>query len=499
MKTRKKPATALFICLIVILFSFNIPARAQGQSKPNIVILFADDMGYGDPGSYGNPYIRTPNIDELARAGQRWTDFYVGAPVCSPSRGTLLTGQLPIRSGLYGSRIGVMFPGDRHGIPSSLLTMAEALKGSGYRTGIFGKWHLGDAPDQFPTRHGFDYWYGIPYSNDMNREGILDYDISLKVLNGTVQDKALVARAAADFRDGVRFFDNPKSEYWRIPLYRSENDGGTFHDALVENPLDQPTFTRRLTEEAIRFIQTNHTRPFLLYMPYSMPHLPVFASKDFQGKSLRGAYGDAVEEIDWSVGRIRATLESLGLSDNTLVIFSSDNGPWQAVSTFRAGSAGMLRGYKGTTWEGGMRVPGVFWWPGKIQPAEISDIGTTMDVYATVLGLAGVPLPAGTDGLDLSATLFNGAPGPRNEMPYYQQGKLKAYRKGNYKIVFFGGERSEIELPAPQLYDLHQDISERQDIAADRPDILNDLLAAVERHRLQVSVAEPIFDKRLAE
>lgn len=482
----------LLVLLLPLLLGLSLSAHAAG--KPNIVILFADDLGYADLGSYGNPYIRTPNLDRLARDGQRWTDFYVAAPVCSPSRGALLTGQLSVRSGLYGEKLHVMFPKDSHGIPERFLTLAEALKSAGYRTGMFGKWHLGDAPDNWPTRNGFDYWYGIPYSNDMDRVGDMDIDKKLKLL--TEGQSAELWKA---YQETIKLFYNPKSKYWNIPLYRSENVDGKFRDELVERPLDQPTLTRRLTEEAIGFIRKNHDGPFLVYLPYSMPHLPVFASEDFEGKSLRGAYGDAVEEIDWSVGRIRTTLEELGLAQNTLVVFTSDNGPWQAASTLRAGSAGVLRGNKGTTWEGGVREPGIFWWPGKIEPAVVSDIGSTLDLYATALGLAGVSLPPSTDGLDLTDTLLYGAPGPRTELPYYHRGHLKAYRKGNYKIVFFGGDRADQDLEKPQLYDLHQDIAEREDLAESRPDILKDMLDAAAKQRAQVTVAEPIFDMRLAE
>lgn len=467
-----------------------ISVSCGAQERPNVVILFPDDLGYADLGSYGNPYIRTPNLDQLAREGQRWTDFYVAAPVCSPSRGALLTGQLSVRSGLYGRQSHVMHPNDRHGIPEELLTMAEALKSAGYATGIFGKWHLGDAPEHYPTRNGFDYWYGVPYSNDMNRVGAPDIDDVLKAV--------AAGQPAADAeRELYESFVNPDFENYDVPLYRSTKTGNDFTDELIERPIDQTTLTKRLTEEAVRYIEANAAGPFLVYLPYSMPHLPVFASEAFAGHSLRGVYGDAVEEIDWSAGQVRATLERLDIADNTLVFFASDNGPWQVASTLNAGSAGVLRGDKGTTWEGGVRVPGIFWWPGRIESAVVSDIGSALDVYATVLTLAGVDLPEGTDGVDLAATLFDGQPGPRDEMPYYHKGHLKAYRKGNYKVVFFGGDRATVELEQPLLFDLRQDIEEQQDLAAERPEVLRDLLDAVERHRAGVAIAEPIFDRRL--
>jgi len=480
------------LLLLTALLGVAVSVQAQSSTPPNIVILFADDMGYADLGSYGNPYIRTPILDTLAREGQRWTDFYVASPVCSPSRGALMTGQISVKSGLYGRMLHVMLPDDSHGIPEETMTLAEALKSAGYRTGIFGKWHLGDDPQNYPTRNGFDYWYGVPYSNDMDRVGSIDVNEAARALASGQTEKLAALRA-----ESVKLFENPQSEYWNIPLYRSQKVHQEYRDELVERPIDQPTFTRRITEEAIRFIDENHEQPFFVYVPYSMPHLPVFASDAFDGKSLRGAYGDAVEEIDWSVGRIRETLENLGLAQNTLVFFSSDNGPWQAASTFGAGSAGMLRGNKGTVWEGGVRVPGIFWWPGHIKPGVVSDIGTTMDVFATALHLAKVPIPSDSDGFALTETLHHGAPGPRSEMPYYYKGHLKAYRKGKYKIVFFGGERNGTRLQKPLLYDLHQDIAERADISEERPDVVEDLIRAVERHRKDVTVADPIFDRRL--
>lgn len=464
------------------------------RARPNIVILFTDDMGYADTGSYGNPYIRTPNLDRLADEGQRWTDFYVAAPVCSPSRGALLTGQYPVRSGLYGREFGVMFPGDPNGIPADHVTLAEALKAAGYATGIFGKWHLGDAPEHYPTRHGFDYWYGTPFSNDMNARGRLPIEEVYRL-----RQAGETARVIDNIRNVfVPMLLHPVSDHFDVYSVRSVATDAGFDEQILERPIDQPTFTRKLTEEAIRFIGENRERPFLVYLPYSMPHLPIFASEAFTGRSLRGAYGDTIEEIDWSVGRIVETLEANGLAANTLVVFSSDNGPWQAISTELSGSAGPLRGSKGTVYEGGVRVPGIFWWPGRIAPAVVSDIGTTMDVYATALTLAGVDLPAPTDGLDLSDVLLHGGSSPRRELAYYQTGILKAYRRDGYKLHFFESESSREPLATPELYDLSQDVGERHDVAAEHPDVIAAMLEAVERHRQQTPVAEPVFDKRYA-
>ena len=481
----------LVALVLFSLLGFASYSYLQETPKPNMVIFFVDDLGYADLGSFGNPYIRTPHLDRMAMEGQRWTDFYVSAPVCSPSRGSLMTGQVPVRSGLYGERIHVLFPNDQYGMPQSAFTMAEAVKSAGYSTGIFGKWHLGDAPDTFPTRHGFDYWFGVPYSNDMNSLGSLDMTEVYR-LRAAGRD----AEASAGFANLYGYFRDPKVEYWDSPLWRSQKNDNGFEDAVIEQPINQHTLTKRITEEAVQFIEDNADTPFLAYIPHSMPHLPLFASDDFDGTSLRGPYGDVVEELDWSVGQVRAALERLGLAENTLVIFTSDNGPWQEANIEYSGSAGLLRGSKGSTWEGGVREPTIFWWPGKIQPGTISDIGSTMDVYATVLALSGVVSPNAVDGYSLAPTLFEGEPTARNEMPYYQRGILKAYRQGRYKIHFYDARVDEA-LDQPMLFDLMNDIGEVRDIARDNPDIVAQLTAAAEAYRQSVPVAEPIFDMRL--
>ena len=477
--------------VLIALFGFASYAFLQEEIKPNIVIFFVDDLGYADLGSFGNPYIRTPHLDRMALEGQRWTDFYVAAPVCSPSRGALMTGQVPVRSGLYGERIQVLFPNDIYGMPQSAFTMAEAVKSVGYSTGIFGKWHLGDSPDTFPTRHGFDYWFGVPYSNDMNSLGSLDMTEVYRL-----RTEGRDAEASASFANLYEYFKDPKVEYWDNPLWRSQSNNNGFEDAVIEQPINQHTLTKRITEEVVRFIEENSDQPFLAYIPHSMPHLPLFASEDFQGRSLRGAYGDVVEELDWSVGQVREALEQLGIEDNTLVIFTSDNGPWQQASIDNAGSAGVLRGSKGSTWEGGVREPTIFWWPGKIQPGIISDIGSTMDLYATVLALSGVVSPNAVDGYDLGPTLFEGRSGARQIMPYYQHGILKAFRQGRHKIHFYN-TRADETLEKPALYDLMNDIAEQEDIADQYPGIVAQLTQAAEIYGQSIPVAEPIFDMRL--
>ena len=443
------------------------PARS---GPPNVVIIFADDLGYGDLGAYGHPTIRTPNLDRMAAEGQRWTSFYSQAPVCSPSRAALLTGRIHLRSGMFGRRQGVFFQDSHHGLPDGEVTLAEALREAGYATGIVGKWHLGHQPEYRPLRHGFDSWFGIPYSNDM------DWQVP----------PGRNARRAAIF--------DPAIDYWHVPLMRN--------DVELERPADQTTITRRYTEEAVRFIRENRGGPFFLYVPHTMPHVPLFRSAAFAGRSAAGRYGDVIEEIDWSAGRILDTLREEALAERTLVIFSSDNGPWLSYRQ-HGGSAGLLRQGKGTTWEGGMRVPGIFWWPGTIEPGVVQEIGATTDLFTTIVPLAAgrVPDDRPLDGVDLSPVLFGTGPSPRDWMAYYRMGELYAYRRGPYKLHLvtegrygLGAERTEHD--PPLLFHLGEDPGENHDLAAERPDAVADLQAAVDAHRSGMTAAEPLFDAR---
>ena len=450
---------------------------APPTGPPNIVLLFADDMGYGDLGSYGHPYNRTPNIDQLAAEGQRWTDFYVAASVCTPSRGALLTGRIPVRTGIYGDQIPVYFPDDPGGLPAREVTMAEALQQVGYRTGIFGKWHLGDAKAAWPTRHGFDEWLGLPYSNDMNWVG------------GRTVEEAMIKYA------------DPKLEYWAVPLLRSSVSDDGYRDETLEQPAQQTTLTKRYTEAVIDFMRRSGDQPFFAYLPYTMPHTPLFRSAEFVQKSLGGRYGDVIEEIDWSVGEIKQALFDLGIADNTLVIFTSDNGPWLAMKT-EGGRSGLLRHGKGTTFEGGMRVPAVFWWPNRLQQGVVSEIGSTLDIFATVAALTGADATTAVDGMDLAPVLFAGEASPRNEIAYYRGSELYAYRVGPWKAHFVTEgryrqppEREEHEVPL--LYNLMIDPSERFDVAADNGAALATIMAAVARHKAGVQIAPSELDKKL--
>ena len=423
-------------------------------NKPNIVIVFCDDLGYGDPGCYGHPTIRTPNIDRMAQEGQRWTDFYAAASVCTPSRAALMTGRLPIRSGMCNDKQRVLFPNSAGGLPSQEITIAEALKTEGYATACIGKWHLGHLPQYLPTHNGFDYYFGIPYSNDMD------------AVSGRGTSPAELGEA--------------EPQWWNVPLMRNEE--------IIERPANQHTLTKRYTSEAISFIRRSKHKPFFLYFAHTFPHVPLFASEEFDGRSLRGLYGDVVEELDWSLGKVLQTLKDEALVENTLVIFTSDNGPWLTKEQF-GGSAGLLREGKGCTWEGGMREPCVMWWPGKVKPGVVGDIGSTMDLFTTVLKLAGAPVPTDRviDGVDLRPVLLGTGPSPRRVMFYYRGTKLYAIRKGPYKAHFFtkpayGRNIEETKHDPPLLYNLAHDPSEKFDVSQNHPEIIADIRNEVEQH-----------------
>ena len=436
------------------------------SKKPNFVIIFCDDMGYGDLGCYGHPTIRTPNLDRMAAEGQKWTNFYVGASVCTPSRAALMTGRLPIRSGMCSNKRRVLFPDSASGLPKGEVTIAEALKAQGYTTACVGKWHLGHLPPHLPTNNGFDSYFGIPYSNDMDRVA----------------------------GEGRQAFLEPKVEYWNVPLMRDEE--------IVERPANQNTITKRYAEEGVKFIKKNRKEPFFLYLANSLPHVPLFVSQNFRGKSLRGLYGDVIEEIDWGVGRVLDTLRSEGLAENTFVVFTSDNGPW-LIFNEHGGSAGLLREGKGCTYEGGMREPCIMWWPATIKPGVINDMGATMDVYTTILTLAGAEVPTDrvVDGMDLSPVLFGTGPSPRNTMFYYRGAKIYAVRKGQYKAHFltksaYGGDKEENHNP-PLLYHLGHDPSEKYDIAKDHPEVIRDIKKEVALHLANLTPGEDQLAKRI--
>lgn len=421
--------------------------------KPNFIIIFTDDQGYGDLGCFGHPTIKTPNLDKMATEGQRWTNFYVAANVCTPSRAGLMTGRLPVRNGMESDVRRVLFPDSDGGLPNEEITIPEQLKKANYTTACVGKWHLGHLEKYLPTNNGFDYYFGIPYSNDMDRE--------------------------KGFKNETFF--SPKIKDYNVPLMRNT--------AIIQRPADQNTITKRYTEESLKFIKANKSKPFFLYLAHSMPHIPLFASNDFLGKSERGLYGDAIEEIDWSVGQIINMLKKEGLDKNTYVIFASDNGPWKIFNQ-HGGSAGPLFGGKGSSYEGGMRVPSLVWGPGHVKPGMVSKMGSTLDLLPTLSKLAGVVLPADRqlDGYDLSGVWKGKEETPRNEMFFYHATKLFAARKGSYKMYFLknnpDGYPEKIEtLERAQLFNLSIDPSERFDIADKNPEIIEEISKMVAKHK----------------
>ncbi len=440
--------------------------KSGAGRKPNFVVIFCDDLGYGDLGCFGHPTIRTPHLDRMAAEGQKWTNFYVGASVCTPSRAALLTGRLPIRSGMCSDRRRVLFPDSAGGLPQSEITIARALKPHGYATAAVGKWHLGHLREYLPTSHGFDSYFGIPYSNDMDRVA----------------------------GEGRKAFWEPKTEYWNVPLMRDEQ--------IVERPADQETITKRYSEEAVKFIKAKKDEPFFLYLAHNLPHVPLFASDEFDGTSRRGLYGDVIEEIDHGVGLILDTLRDEGLAENTFVVFTSDNGPWLPYNE-HGGSAGLLREGKGCTFEGGMREPTILWWPSKIAPGVVHDMGATMDLYTTIIKLAGGQPPADriVDGLDLSPALFGTGPSPRDTMFYYRGTQIHAVRKGAFKAHFItkSGYRRDkrVTHDPPVLYNLEHDPSEKYNVAKDHPDVIADIRAEVTRHTQALVKKEDQLAKRI--
>lgn len=439
----------------------EVTANTSERKPLNFVVIFADDLGYGDLGIFGHPTINTPNLDRMALEGQKWTNFYVGASVCTPSRAALLTGRLPLRSGMASNVHRVLFPNSANGLPHSEITLAEQLKSVGYATGMVGKWHLGHKKEYLPTTQGFDYYFGIPYSNDMDITRALEPNGGYWAL-------------------WTKEYENVMSSDFNVPLLR-----GTVQ---VERPADQTTITKRYTEEALKWMGDNKDKPFFMYLAYNLPHVPLFASQDFKGTSKRGLYGDVVEEIDHSVGQIINMLKEQGLAENTIVFFTSDNGPWLPTE-ISGGSAGLLRDGKGSTWEGGFREPSIFWGPGNVTPKVVMDIGTTMDVFTTFSKLGGAPIPNDRkiDGMDLAPVLFGDGKSPRNEVLYYRGRELFAMRVGPYKAHFitqgaYSGE-GPVEHEPPLLFNVEQDPSERFNIADANPDIIAQIKEAMKKHQ----------------
>lgn len=412
----------LFVTITIVLGLLAGVASAEEvlRRQPNIIVILADDLGYGDLGVYDSALIDTPNLDRMAREGIFLTNFYASASNCTPSRAGLLTGRYAIRSGLAHQ---VIFVDSDHGLPQTEITIAEMVRPLGYRTAIIGKWHLGHRPEHWPTTQGFDYYYGLPYSNNQ----------------------------------------------FPLALYRNAEK--------LEEPVDQSALTRRYTDEAIRFIEEHREEPFFIYLPHTFPHIPLHVSQDFRGKSKAGLYGDVVQELDWSTGQILATLERLQLDDDTLVIFTSDNGPYPE------GSTGGLRGSKGTAWEGGFRVPFIARWPAGIPPGSVSSgIAMNIDILPTVQAITGADLPDGLiiDGKNIMNLLTGASASPHQVVYYFNDEQIGALRTQRWKMMlqarYRGINRWFPEHEIYLLYDMENDPQERYSVAAQHPDAWQTML-----------------------
>jgi arylsulfatase A-like enzyme len=460
--------TTCILCGLILTITplMSGAGASTREDKPNIIIIFTDDQGYGDLGCFGSTTIKTPHIDRMAKEGCRFTSFMVGSPVCSPSRAALLTGCYPKRVGLHK---GVLFADSTIGLNPSEHTLADQLKGQGYATACLGKWHLGHQKETLPKQNGFDEYYGIPYSNDMNHPD------DTKKLEG---DKLLWSKPDRLWQD-----QETAVTQWNTPMVEG--------DTIVEVPTDQRTVTRRYTDRAIDFVKKNQDKPFFLYLAHSMPHVPLYVPKDCYDPNPTNAYTCTIEHLDAETGRLLDTLCELGLDKNTLVIFTSDNGPWTYLG-HHAGSAAPLRGCKGETWEGGMRVPCIMWAPGRI-PADTTcdQLATTLDLLPTLAALTGGTLPKDRkiDGIDLSALLADPASKtPRNEFLYYaSKGHLEGIRQGKWKLRKrpINRKKGEPKIEgAPafniMLFDLSKDISEQHNLTDEHPDLVKTLIKRME-------------------
>lgn len=461
-----KTSTTLYLIALFILHLKCTPEKAPvDTTRPNIVIIFTDDQGYQDLGCFGSPDIKTPHLDQMAREGIRFTNFYDAQPVCSASRAGLLTGCYPNRIGIHGA----LGPGAKAMLSHEETTIAELVKPHGYATAIFGKWHLGDHPDYLPTNHGFDEYFGLPYSNDM-------------------------------------WPKHPESpQNWpRLPLI----EGDSIIQYLDD---DQNMLTTWYTEKAVDFIDRHKDKPFFLYVAHNMPHVPLFVSDKFRGKSARGLYGDVIMEIDWSYQQINEALKRNDIEENTLVIFTSDNGPWLSYGT-HSGSALPLREGKGTVWEGGVRVPCIMKWPAVIDKgAEQQKPAMTIDILPTLADILQIDLPAlPNDGKSVLPLVLNE---PNAENPheayyfYYHRNELQALLSGDGRWKLYlphryrsleGREGRDDGIPIKynnnveiglELYDLKNDISETADVAATHPDILAQMLVLADSCRAELGDA----------
>ncbi len=460
---------------VFLLVAFTSPANAAANedrsSTPNLIVIFIDDLGYADIGPFGKNNYETPNLDQMARQGRKFTDFVASTAVCSASRISLLTGCYNVRVGIHGA----LGPHAKIGINADEMTLAELCKQKNYATACFGKWHLGNKSPFLPLQHGFDQYFGLPYSNDM-------WPLHPSYAN-------LPPNAA-----------KRKQGYPNLPLF----EGNDIVDPEVTGE-DQAQLTTQYTEKAVAFIEANQNQPFFLYVPHSMVHVPLFVSDKFKGKSGAGLFGDVMMEIDWSVGQILDKVRSCGLEENTLVLFTSDNGPWLSYGN-HAGAATPLREGKGTMFEGGYRVPTIMWWPGKIKAGTTCDeLSSTIDLLPTFANLIDGQLPDHTiDGKDIGPLMFGSADARsphQSFLCYYAGGQLQAVRDRQWKLHFphqyrtlNGREGGQDGSPVPydqaktgiELYDLKNDVGETSDVANKHPEIVKRLSVAADEARLEL-------------
>ena len=456
------------LTLVFLMLSGISSQVSAEENKPNFIIIFADDQGYNDLGCFGSEKIKTPNIDQLAAEGRKFTSFYVPCSVCSPSRAALLTGCYPKRVGMEKH---VLFPKSDYGLNPKEHTIANHLKGLGYSTACIGKWHLGHLPELLPRNQGFDSYYGIPYSNDMNHP---DNKNKPKISS----DERWINQASA-------------VTHWNTPLVSNEE--------IIELPVDQRTITRRYTDKAVEFITANKDKPFFLYLPHSMPHIPLYVPEDVYDPNPRNAYTCVIEHIDAEVGRLVQTVRDLGLADNTYIIYTSDNGPWLQFGS-HGGSADPLRSGKGTTFEGGQRVPCVMWAPGRIPAGtSTSAFSSTLDLLPTIASLTKSKMPTNRiDGHDISAAMTSDR-SPRNEMLFYSsRGELQGIREGDWKLLEIKKvhRKNKSSQTTSYLFNLADDIGEQNNLFTQYPERVGRMRVQMQRLDAEITEnARPVWRK----
>ena len=434
--------TLAFTFFLLINTSFHL----WGTDKVNVVLIFADDQGYGDLGCFGSKKIKTPNIDQMAKEGRKFTNFMVASPVCTPSRAALLTGCYPKRVGLHQH---VLFPSSTKGLHPDEYTLADHFKSQGYATACYGKWHLGHHPETLPRQNGFDHYFGIPYSNDMNHP-----------------DNKGKPKGGPDGMDIL--WNDPESTLtkWKTPLFENEK--------IVELPVDQRTITRRCTDKTISFIRKNKDNPFFVYVPHSMPHIPLYVPDEIRDPNPLNAYTCVIEHIDAEVGRIIKTIKDLKLDKNTIIIYTTDNGPWLPFK-HHGGSAGPLREGKGTTFEGGQRVPCVMWGPSRIPANTVCDeLMGTIDLLPSLAAITNRKIPSKKkiDGLDASNLILGSGSTPRKEFLHYtSRGVLEGIRSGDWKLLR-KKPRNKKQTEMVMLFNLSEDLGEEINLAQEQPAIV---------------------------